>query len=400
MAKKLNNVLGVDIGSQYIKIAEMRLAGRQATITALGMAATPEGAVDHMGVHDGAAVSAVLKQLCAASGVSVGDAVVSLSGQSSVLVRTLEVPKMNDDELKKHMDWEITRNIPFAESTVVSDFKAYAADNGAQNMDVVMAIAPQSAVDSLVDLVKKSGKKAAAFDVEPLGLARVFSVGYETRLSGKTVCIVEMGHKTTAINMYKDGQLLMPRQVPIGGEILTRAISEGMSVAMDEAEQLKTSKVEIPDSAAAGGGAAPAAGGDFAPYNPFADSGDGSEEAPAEESAAPAPVPDDAPAGDPEAMRLYNSIASVMDEITAEVRRSVDYFRSKGGDVHQVLLCGGAAKLKGLPEFLRAQLGISTELMDPFTGVQVKAKKADPAMIEESKQDFAVVVGNGLHILF
>lgn len=406
MAKKLSSAIGVDLGSRYIKVAEVKLQGRQPVVTALGIAETPEGAVDHMGVHDPKAVGAVLKQLMASSGCSSGDVVLSLSGQGSVLVRTLEVPTMNDGELKQHMDWEITRNIPFSESTVVSDYKAFPPDSpSAQNMDVVMAIAPQSVVDMMVDLIKTSGKKAGAFDVEPLGLARCLKVGYDSELAGKTVCVVEVGHKTTAINIYKDGRLLMPRQVPVGGEMLTRSLADGLGLSIADAESVKVTRAFIPDSATQPAAAAPTQAfnaynpfAESAPaaYNPFAPEGDTAPAAPAD---VPAPV-SSAPTEDPEVLRIYSAMAPVIEELMQEVRRSVDYFRSKGGDVDEILLTGGGCKLKGLDRYLATMLGVNTRLMDPLQGVTVSARKADPAMIDQTRQDFVVAVGNGLHVAF
>lgn len=442
MAKKLTSVLGVDLGSQYIKVAEIKMQGRQPSITALGIAQTPPGSVDHIGVHDPVSVSAILKQLCASAGATSPDVVLSIAGQGSVLVRTLEVPVMNDTELKQHMEWEITRNIPFPENTVSSDFKPFPPDTpGDQNMDVVMAISPQSAVDSLLDLIKKAGKKAAALDVEPLGLARSLAMSYQVEYQGKTVCVVEVGHKTTAINIYRDGKLLMPRQVPIGGEMFTRAIADGLGMTFEEAEQLKHTRGAIPQDAAAA--SAPTFGGfgqtqtfgetqSFAAYNPFAES---SEAVPAynpfadpsSEGEAAAPVAEDAvvegsaiepvaetapiePAPAPmvpapsalneEELRVYNAMAGVVDEFLAEVRRSIDYYRSKGGDVDQILMCGGGSKLRGLSEFVGGLIGVPTIVMDPTKGITVAAKKLDPSMLDESRPDFAVAIGNGLHIFF
>lgn len=411
MAKKLSSILGVDIGSQTIKIAEVRLQGRQPTVTALGMAQTPEGAVDHIGVHDSESVGQVLKQLCAASCASVTDVVVSMAGQGSVLVRTLEVPNMNDAELKQHMDWEITRNIPFAESNVVSDFKAFPPDSpSAQNMDVVMAISPQSAVDLIIDLCKRAGKKAAALDVEPLGIARALAMGYDGSIGGKNICMVEIGHKTTSINIYRDGKLLMPRQVPIGGEMFTRAIADNLGVSFEEAQDMKHRHGELPRTAASSGPAAfnpfDAGGATqaFAPYNPFDDTpAPAAEDAPAEPApAAPEPAPaaasNDELSGD--AARVYNAMAGVVDEFAAEVRRSIDYYRSKGGEVDLIMMCGGGSKLKNFSEFLGSAVGLPAEMFDPMKGVSVNAKRADDSIVNDSRQEFAVAVGNGLHICF
>jgi type IV pilus assembly protein PilM len=402
MAKKLNSVLGIDIGSRSIKIAELKGQGNQPVISAMGMIDTPEGAVDHTGVFNADAVAAALKQVCASSGVSVPNVVVSIAGQASVLVRTLEVPRMSANELSEHMQWEISRNIPFAESTVLSDFKQLEdEDPSSQNMDVVMAISPQSAVDTLLACVKKAGKQVMAIDVEPLCFAR--SLHVTQSLGDKdVVCIVDIGHKTTAINIYR-------------GKMFTTAIADAMMMSAKEAEDLKISRATIPDSV---GSSTPNPFSvstpetqAFTPYNPFADPGATVSMDP-QAPIAPEPEPDlgktvstsaapvPAQVTDPETLRIYNAMAPVLDEFCAEVRRSLDYFRSKGGDVSKLMLCGGGARLGGLTEFLNRSLNLPCELYDPTKNIGLNAKKVSPEFVTEHAQEFAVAVGNGLHIFF
>src|SRR5665213_706444 len=105
MAKRLSSVLGIDIGSRKIKIAEVKTHGKEPVVSALGMIDTPEGSVDHTGVYNAEAVGIALKQLLNQAGASVSQVVVSIAGQASVLVRTLEVPRMSPAELSEHMRW-------------------------------------------------------------------------------------------------------------------------------------------------------------------------------------------------------------------------------------------------------------------------------------------------------
>ncbi|MFZ4506302.1 MAG: type IV pilus assembly protein PilM [Fimbriimonas sp.] len=400
MAKKLSSILGIDIGSKKIKVCEIRTQGREPVVTALGMIDTPEGAVDHTGVYNSDAVAVALKQVLNDAGASIPYAVVSIAGQSSVLVRILEVPKMNPAELKDHMQWEINRNIPFAESTVVSDFKPLPSDDpNSANMDVVMAIAPQSAIDTMVACIKRAGKTLAAIDVEPMSIARSIQTSYDDVLQSKTVCVVDVGHKTTSINIFKGSKLVMPRQVPIGGEMFTKAISDELHLSISDSENLKLTKGEVPESAAdAGSAPTPSFGAtqEFQPYNPFSD------------DPVPAPAAFDEPAptavavglDDPESARVYGAIASLLDEFVAEIRRSIDYFRSRGGEVDKIVLCGGGTKLKGLASFLGKSLAIECDDYDPFRRLNINARKVAPGFVEEHRQEFAVAVGNGLHILF
>ncbi len=494
MAKKLSSVLGVDLGSRYIKIAEVRTQGREPVLNAIGMIDTPEGAVDHTGVFNPEAVAAALKQAISAAGASAPNVVVSIAGQASVLVRTLEVPRMNATELREHMQWEINRNIPFAESNVVSDYRPLQdEDPNSPNMDVVMAISPQSAIDTIIAAVKGAKRTPAAIDVEPLSVARSLTFSYGDEYQGQTICFVDMGHKTTAINIYRDGKLLMPRQIPVGGEMVTKALADAMNLPLEEAEKLKMERCEVPLTAGqdAGFGAfdlgfgaqtsTPTLAGDateFQPYNPFADDANafpGASPAPsvapvsditnppadvvaspydptalaspdltASEPAAPpatfdpmaglqvetpdftageapgpfgemhtgvSPVPVPPVAGasnlpvasatiDPEVQKMYDIMAPVLEEFVAEVRRSVDYFRSRGGEINRVVMGGGASKLKGLSEYVGRSLGLECDGYDSFRKLNMNSKKVAPGLAEDLRQEFVVAIGNALHIFF
>lgn len=397
MAKRLNSVLGIDIGSQSIKVAEIRMQGGQPTITALGMAPTPEGAIDHIGINDPEQISVAIKQAIMESGASVSDAVSSLSGQGTVLVRPLEVPNMSESELKDHMQWEFTRNIPFAESTVETDFKAYPlADPAAQNLDVVMAIATHSGVTMQVDILKKAGRKAFALDVEPLSVLRSLSVGYGSESGSKTVCVTEIGHKTTSINIFKNERLIFSRTVPVGGEMFTRAIADSKGVSFQDAEQMKHDQLVLPEDAAPAQNFNPFAGNaTVQSYNPFADPSEQTMQgdAPAESTAPAAPAP-------VEANSIYPAVSNALDELVAEIRRSIDYYKTKGGDVDMMLVTGGSAGMKNIDKFLASATGLRTELMDPYRNVSMSLKKGDPGTYEQLKQAFSVAIGNGMHICF
>src|SRR5690606_14795452 len=138
------------------------------------------------------------------------------------------------------------------------------------------------------------------------------SFSYDGQLGDKSVCVVEIGHKTTAINIYRDDQLLMPRQVPVGGEMVTRAIADNLGMSFADAEQIKINSGELPRDAAAQAG--PGVAATIQTYNPFATDVDVSAEA-------EAPVEDTAVAVgtgmSDEANRIYNAMAGAMDEFVS-----------------------------------------------------------------------------------
>ncbi|MCW5946778.1 MAG: type IV pilus assembly protein PilM [Fimbriimonadales bacterium] len=391
MAKRLTAAVGIDIGTQTIKTATIKATKDGYAITGLGIAPTPEGTVDHTGIFDAQTLGATLKGLVAMSSGGVKDAVFCINGQAAVVVRILEVPRMSDTELADHMQWEIQRNIPFAETNVVSDFRPI--DNPAlantQNMEVVMAVSPRSAIETVMTLVRSAGCKPAAIDVEALGLARVIKTCHYNDLGIKNACFVHMGHSTTSINMYRSGVLAFPRTVPLGGSMLTKAISDGLGLTMAEAESRKVTQGYVPATAAGGGfGAGPTM---VTPYNPFSEQQDTGEDSGQDAGQG---------MGGGEGDAVYQAMAGTLEEFTAEIRRSIDYFKSRGGDVEMIGMSGGGANLKGMVDYVNRSLGIPTVKVDPFANIAVMLPAEHETLRQNNASEFATAIGMALHIAY
>ncbi|MCS7273244.1 MAG: type IV pilus assembly protein PilM [Fimbriimonadales bacterium] len=428
MAKQPSVVVGIDLGSRLMKVAEVR-TGRPPTVTNIGIAPTPEGAIDSSGIVDKAAVAAALKRLLADSGISTKYAAFALAGQNSVVVRVLEVPKMSPAELRQHMEWEIGRNIPFADTNVQSAYEVIRrpdADPNADNMEVVLAVAPAEAVDSLVEIADGLKLEPYAIDVEPLALARSLLLT-QPDTSAKSVAIVNLGAESTSIDIYTHGLLSFPRVLPIGGNALTRAIADRLMISEAEAEQLKAQLAEVlmdqipqvtsPFSVPTGGfytpgfGGIPTVGSEPSPFmTPGSLTGGYEPGAPEEtepsfegprEPSAEATLPAQSPI-DPQKREVFLAIYPLLEELATEIRRSVEYFRSRyaNADIHQIILCGGGAALPNLDQYINAATGIPTVIGNPFKGVQLSVKRHGPDYVAAHAHLMAVAVGMGLHASF
>lgn len=436
MAKQPGVVVGIDLGSRFIKVAEVRV-GRPPVVTNIGIAPTPEGAIDSSGVIDKAAVSATVKKLLSETGVSTKQAAFALAGQNSVVVRVLEVPKMSPAELRQHMDWEIGRNIPFADTRVQSAYEVVRrpnADPNADNMEVVLAVAQQDAVDSLVDIADKVGLEPYAIDVEPLALARSLLLT-QPDMQSQNVAIVNLGAESTSIDIYSQGILSFPRLLPTGSNMLTRAVAERMMISEPEAEQLKVQLAEvlmdqIPQATSPFSVPGAPTGGFYTPGfaseptiapepSPFMTPGSfttGEEPqpdippspfaVPGEPEPAPAPEPEPAlPAQsptDPRKTEIFLAIYPLLEELVSEIRRSVEYFRSRNmdADVQMIVLTGGGSIMPNLDQFIASAVGIPTVVGNPFKGVQLNVKRHGPEYVAANAHLMAVAVGMGLHASF
>lgn len=384
MAKRLTQVLGIDIGTQTMKAAAVRLGRDTAAIVGLTKSPTPSDVMDNSGIYDPVALGGAIHGMLSQSGMTgLKDVVFCIQGQSSVLVRNLEIPRMNEKELEEHMKYEVQRNIPFAESTVVSDFRPVEnpALVGSDNQEVVMAVSPQSAIDTVIELLRAAHLRAAAIDVEPLAIGRVLQVCHGNDIGSRKACVVNIGDSSSSINMYRGSVLAFPRTVPLGGKNLTGAISTELSITAEEAEARKRAEASIP-SAGQATQAMPS-------YNPFDTSAEG-------EAPAPTPAPAPAPAANP----LYSAMQAQLTDFATEIRRSVDYYKSRGGEVETIGLTGGGSKMKGLPAFLEAELGIPVQMLNPFQNVEVAVQPGAETYLQEDASEFTVAVGTGLHIAF
>lgn len=397
MAKRLAQALGVDIGTQTIKIAAVKQSSDGPAVTSVGIAPTIEGAVDQSGVSQAAPIAGALKEVIASSGGGIRDVIYCINGQSAVVTRVLEVPRMSDSELQQHMGWEIQRNIPFAETNVVSDFRPIenAALANSQNMEVVMAVSPQSAIDTVLQICKLAGVKAAAIDVEPLGLGRVLHTCHAGDVGSQNVCLVHIGHSSTAINMYRQGMLAFARTVLMGGSALTRAIAEAFNIPAYEAEEKKRKEASVSETAGqvtTGFGAGYGQpGADYQPYNPFA--ADQANQGATQQMPA---QPDEGAADS----RVSNAIYPQVDEFVAELRRSIDYYRSRGADLDGIVLSGGGSQLVGFDKFVERSLALPVTKLNPFQGIHSQLSPDAEQLAKEHGSVFAVAIGMGLHICY
>lgn len=433
MAKQAGAAVGIDIGTKFIKVAEIK-AGRPPVLTSVGIAPTPEGTVDPGGIVDYAAVAAVIKKLVAESGISTKQAVLSLAGQNSVVVRIPEVPKMSASELRQHMDWEIQRNIPFADTRVQSDYQVINrpnADPNDQNMEVVLAVAQQDAIDGLVSVADGAGLEPFGIDVEPLALGRSLMLSQDS-MRTKNVVVVNFGANSTSVDIYEQGFLSFPRILPLGGESLTRAIAERLMVSDEEAERIKVQDAEVligqtaqpfaPPTAGFGGGYDTGVTVPPTPYDsgPPADPG-GYGAPPADEpgiSPDIPPTPWDQPQAEPEPpttsvpaptsesmvrkQQVFQAMYPVLDELASELRRSLEYYRSRHADtqIDLIVLCGGSAVIPNLTEMIKNSVGVPTVLANPLSGLQVSVKRHGPDYVVTNAHLFPIAIGMALHPFF
>jgi type IV pilus assembly protein PilM len=446
--------VGLDIGTQTIKMVEVSGAGSSLRVTGLAVENTPPGTVQQGVIADPKALGAAIKQMRTKNGIKATKCVSSVAGAAGMVVRVIEVPKMTPSELAETMKWEVERHIPFAASDVEMSFQKIdnpETDNDPNNpnMEVLLAVAQRDMIRQHIDTVTAAGLTPIVIDVEPLAVGRALIDLSREGLQNKNVVVVNIGASQTDVGVFKSGGLRYPRTIPLGGDNLTRAIADRMGLSMDAAEDEKRAHAVIlmdlvksgqaeemlygDNNAMQDGGVRsifdveidaplppPLFGGDapatpaaspfgIADENPFASAANPfaspfDEPTPVATPAEPAPVPADETAIVPSAptdpyyerrKEVFNAILPMLGEFVMELRRSVDYFRSKypNDTMDLILLCGGAARVQNLDQYIQHDLGIPTMLADPFAGLNVASKQVSVTRRAELAPALAVALG-------
>ena len=235
-------VVGLDVGNNSIKVAEAKFTKDGITITALGTAQTPFGAIENEMIVDPQALGKAIKTLLAETGIKTKKCVSSVAGQSQVVLRVVDVPAMSQQELAETMKWEVEK-FSFSPDGVEMDFQPLVrpgADPNAQNMSVLLAVAQRELVENHVKALSIAGLQPMAIDVELLASGRSLIETSKSASGDDIVAIIDIGSNNTEMGIFEGGALTFPSPpLTIAGISITREISEALGQTVDEAEITK-----------------------------------------------------------------------------------------------------------------------------------------------------------------
>lgn len=443
MARRYTHVLGLDIGSDSTKVVEARVGRDGAELVGIpAVFKTPPQTVQGGVIVEPQAVGAAIKEHLA--GCSTKKCMLSVGGQSSLVVRISEMPQMSESDLKEAIQWELERQTTFPPDQVIYDYcviERADTPQDAPNMEVLLAAAHEDLINAHVETVHAAGLQPVGIDIEPLAISRALVNVFGEQYSDQTIAILNVGNSLCDITIVRRGLLSFVRSIPTAGESITRAISQAFVVDTEEAERIKREHAQL-DGGLAGSYAQPAAPAAAAPDTGSLDLGTpapgyatGTEDdtdapmfelsstdevgtqdqveatgervthlelddaaIPPPPTAAPGLVTTAAPAGGSSiGQQVYDAIAPILGELTTELRRSLDFYRRQHRNeaIDRILVAGGSAAIPGICEFIVADLGMPTQVADPFAGL-VRRDEASSEYLRDLGPLCAVAAGLAL----
>jgi type IV pilus assembly protein PilM len=341
-SKKL---IGLDIGTANIKMAEIDVSRKGAVLNAFTIAPTPARAINGGEISDPAAISEVIKSMMGTLKTKRKMVSVALWG-TSVISKRIAIPMMDEKLVAGQIRWEAEQYIPFDINEVNIDYKILRQfQTSPETMDILLVAARQDIAFLYQDIVQSSGLECSVIDVSGFALANCYLSNWGAQ-KGQTVALLNLGAAISNFIVIENGEVIFCRDIPAGGLTYTTEIHKGMGMSMEEAEAMKIS--------ACTGGAAPE-----------------------------------------EVTKIIQATHEVMAE---EVQSSLDFFvnTTPGLPVQQCLVTGGAARTVGLMAYISKQTKLNCEGLDPFRNIKVNEKTMSGDYVSEIRDFAAIAVGLGL----
>ena len=370
--------VGLEVGTSALKVVELR-PGNPPTLGALALRPMPPGLIQDDQVTDAGGLAEEIKALFQDAGISRRFTVTAVSNRQAI-TRNIHVPRMTVQELDEAIKWEAERYIPFPIDEVMLDY--FVLDNpedveeGGQ-LEVVIAAARLDEVTQQVEYLKQAGLEPYVIDVKPFSLLRALKGSLlgeyltKTTLTGdfyteanEIGVVLEIAASTSTVTLVRGQRVLMNRNINVSGDDFTAAIQRAFGLDFDSAEDVKieygTATIPTEDEE------------DLLNFDAK------------REQFSPG--------------RVYEALRPVLVELTTEIRRSLEFFRVQSGDanISRMLVTGGGAKLRGLPEAIGDALGFRVELGDPWLTIHVDENRFDTQYLRKNAAEFAVPLGLAL----
>jgi type IV pilus assembly protein PilM len=314
IAGRRQDAIGIDIGSGSIKMAEVVMRSGKPYLKKMALADVPTSTMQDGMIVDEAQLVDTLQRMASRNGVVGRQVAVALGGRS-LFIREVMLPRMSTGELRQAIRWDLDKYVPFSPDQVYFDFWVTGPGQTALEDRVLLVAVPRDVADTLARVLKKSGLKPIAIDIEPLAIQRT--------IPEATDCmVIDSGASVSQVTLFLGGSPVFTRNIPIGGNRFTETMMEGFDISRDEAELLKQR------------------GADF--FNEAT-------------TAANREV-------------VSEQLDRIVGELAGEVRRTLEYYQvqNRHVSISQIYITGGAAKYKLLPEKMTQILELPVALHDPL----------------------------------
>lgn len=309
--EKPRNVVAFEIGSKYIKIVEGKYSKDKLSVYKMAQVETPMAAIEDGAIIDERALVNVLQVAINQLGIKSKDAIVT-SNSSSIIDREIIIPSVDESEMESVIKYEIQQYLPINLDEYIVEYIVVdkLVDSEGPKLKVNVISYPKDMVNGYYKLIKSLGLNPYVLDVTYNSLKKIVNHTGIIKNNGQvggTVAFVDMGATSINVTIFKRGQLDFTRVIKSGGETIDQALSSRLDMSIKSTESMKIDKGNLLD------------------------------------------IQDDD--------EINTIIKETVDEMIGELEQILQFASNKNGEnVDEVVIYGGASKLRGLDVYMQRKL--------------------------------------------
>jgi type IV pilus assembly protein PilM len=274
---------------------------------------------------------------------------IAVPGQAG-LVKFIKLPPVEKKRIPDIVKFEARQQIPFALEEVIWDYQQIGGDDkeSADDDDFSMAEVGLFAMkrDQINRAILPFAVAGIEVDLVQMGPIALYNyVTYDRMKNGEkgSVVLLDIGADNTDL-IISDGTRVWQRNVPIGGNHFTRALTKELKLTFAKGEHLKRNATKAPDPRA-----------------------------------------------------VFTAMRSVFNDLASEINRSIGFYSSvnRSAKILKVVGLGNGFKLPGLQKFLQQNLSHEVEKLDGFSRLTGDDVVSAP-QFQENLPSFAVAYGLAL----
>ena len=245
---------------------------------------------------------------------------INFSGEN-IAIRRASVPIMPQEEIEEALRWELKDHVQFGIEKARIKFEILGeeeTEDGSKKIDLIAIVYKEKDVEEKVRELKNLGLNIQG--VFPTEFSLAGYVGHLNIVSPQEkIAVVDIGSARTTISIIENKRLCFVRDVAMGGDTITEAMT---GVLVSDKGKIELSKEEA-------------------------------EKLKREQ-------------GISEDIKILSMMRPVLERLSNQIKQSLEYYehRFKSDAVKKIILAGNGSKLKGLKEYLAKET--SLEVMEIF----------------------------------
>ncbi|HET7583738.1 MAG TPA: type IV pilus assembly protein PilM [Gemmatimonadaceae bacterium] len=320
--------IGLDIGSGLIKVAVVDHGRGEPELTKVAIAPLLADAIVEGEIMDPGIVADAIRSAMAGVTKKPKNVVTAVGGRD-VIIKKIQIDRVKEQAARELIRWEAEQHVPFDMESVELDFQILDPDADGLEMSVLLVAAKRELIEGKMRLLTDAEVAPGVVDVDAFALHNAFEVNYPDAMTG-VVCLVNIGHEVTNINILDDGVPLLTRDLALGTRRFREDLQRERGLSAEEADALLQ-------------------GFDRSPH-------------------------------------LDSVIAGRGEEIAVGVERAAAFLVSSSRSASRLkaaYTCGGGSRVPGLTEALAARLHIPVEQATPLQRLRIRDGAFDSLVMDE-----------------